>query len=171
MSLFDLIKQNNFEVVKGKMKASLPFSKEMLNVLIARGIEKIKYIEAINITNIDNGIATLEITYAAGEIAGFKIDQSQYEYKIAIHREISFPDVALKIEIVEGVNFIENEILEFAFYAFVESELLHFRNKIITLNQKQLSDNPTFQFLINHLIHADVLASRDVLNYNLEFKF
>ena len=170
--IIERLKDGQFEdISKSTFNLSIPISRSRINEAMAYAIQDKSGIEKLEVKSISKKIIKLKLTLGQINLAGASFDLISRELGIKIHPILPPPDYLLKIEVLDGIRRIENELLEFLFNTLFENDIVDFENRIILISHRTLSDNHLYTQLIKKVVSAKLITGHGRLKYDLIFRF
>ena len=164
------IKEGNFNALKGsRFHLNLPFTQERLNKFLKSAAQKNSAIEKVEIIKILDDLIYLQVSIGQVNFIGSSFEIIDRELIVKLHPVLKKPNFLLRIEVVDGLRRIENEILEILFNTIFENDTVDFANRTILINHSEFSDNPFYVELINSLESAKLHTHNDQVEYELNF--
>ncbi|MCB0501370.1 MAG: hypothetical protein KDD32_01710 [Bacteroidetes bacterium] len=167
-TLIQKVRNNEFEDVKGSLKCKIPFTIPVINALLNKAEDNKGVIKQLEVIRIDGEEITLKIALGGSMIAKKIVDR---ELKLKIHPNLNPPEWLLYIEVLDGINTWENEIIELLFNTKLKNKTVDFENRNMVINHKELFENDIYQHLIKSLVAANLETESDKIYYDLTFKF
>ena len=169
--ILENIKVGNFkDLIGSSVSLSVPFTREQINLILQDSIRDKTGIERVFVTSIDKNQIKLNVTLGQISMAGLSFELIDREILLALHQGLTAPDFLLRIEILDGIKRIENEILEILFNTLFENDTIDFENRFVSINHRKLSDNVIYTELLNHIVSAKLVSSRGRIRYDIRFK-
>jgi hypothetical protein len=163
---------NELNDLKGsKVVCKIPLTIPVINMLLRKAIEDNGTLRTIEVTQINGDEITLNIKIGSIKIAGMSFDMIDREVLLKIHPILNPPEFEVKIEILEGIKGIENEILEMLFNTAFKNNTFDFENRSMLIKHSELFDNPTYQFLLKNVTLANIETQEDKLLYHVQLNF
>lgn len=171
-SVFENFKNGVFTDIAGsEFKCKVPLSKAKVNELLASAIEDKPAIKRFEIIKISRSRITLHVTMGNVTILGKRMKIVDREILVRLHPELDAPHFELKMEILDGVGTIENEVLEVLFDTLFRNKTLDFERRFLLVRHSEFSDNKTYNNLLINLMSAKLITRKDHIEYILHFSF
>ena len=171
-TLIENITSNDLEDLAGsKINCRIPLSIPVVNMLLQKACDTNSAIELVEVVQIEKNEITLQITMGSVKIAGKKFEVVNREILIQIHPILEPPNFQVRIEVLDGLRRIENEILELLFSTTFKNNTFDFDDRTMMINHSELFENRTYQNLIKRIKTATLETQANKLVYNLQLNF
>jgi hypothetical protein len=163
---------NDLKDLKGsKVVCNIPLTIPVINMLLRKAIADTSVLKAIEIIKINGDEITLNINIGNVKLAGINFDMINREVLLRIHPILNPPEFEVRIEVIDGIRRLENEILELLFNTAFKSDTFDFENRTILIKHSELFDNKTYQQILKNVTAAAIETQQDKLIYQLQINF
>ncbi len=169
-TIFDKLKENNYADLKGAFSCKIPFSIEVVNALLSKADDKSEVIKKLEVISINGDEINFNMTLGGVKFAK-KLDIVDRDLILKIHPVLTPPKWSLKIEILDGIRRLENELIELLFNTWFKNSIVDFENRMMIINHSELFENKTYRFLLQNLDSAKLETQPDKIFYDLHFNF
>jgi len=163
---------NELKDLKGsKVICNIPLTIPVINMLLRKAISDNNALRTIEIAQIKGDEITLNINIGRIKIAGINFDMIDREVLLRIHPILNPPEFEVRIEVIDGIRRLENEILEVLFNTAFKSDTFDFENRTMLIKHNELFDNKTYQHILKNVTSASLETHQDKLLYHLQLNF
>ncbi len=170
--MFDLlleeIQQKNIE---GNLHFEIPFSQQLFNYIfeqVADGSEIIETLEVIDINYYDFSI-NLSLLPVKIRFRQFELIDRNIKGQIINH--FNYPDFTLKFKILEGLNYVERKVIDFALDRFVEDDAITLEDEILSVNLSKLTPIAQYAHMTKWIKNTDLQTKQDKVLFKFDAQF
>jgi len=170
--LLNYILANDFYPIKGSwISCQLPITKASLNFFLSDLSNKNKYIEQLEIVDIENEIVSLKVSIMPIDIGLTEFELVDRVIKCKIKDLLKPPDFVLALEIVDGVNFIEAKLLKLFLNNIVAVDGLEYNGKTISINHNKLTKISEYEYLTKKMANVELKTIGRKVFYRFDLQF
>lgn len=164
------VKANDYKDIRGRINCKIPLSINVINAFLKQAEDSNNAIKKLEVIHIKGDEISLKMTLGGIKIAP-KMNIVNRNLVLKIHPLLEAPDWLIKIEILDGIKRVGNEILEILFNTWFKNNVVDFEKRVVYVKHTELSDNKVYQFFIKHLFDAKLITEEDKIIYDLTFDF
>jgi len=162
------IKQKNIE---GDIHFEIPLSQQLFNFIFEQVANGNNIIETLEVMDINYYDFSINLSLLPVKIGFRKFELIDRNIKGQLINHFNHPDFILKFKIVEGINYVERKVIDFALDRFVEDYAITLEDEILSVNLSKLTPISEHQHMTKWIKNTDLQTKQDkiLLKFDVQF--